>query len=198
MRVAEDQLAQSREDQEKTVRKQASQVTSWVERRPKGLVRVVENRSADPISSVQLDYEWTDPKATERLAEARADSLSDITDGGTAGGAWRKLLQEDSSSRETHTQVLLEETFLAVKSRYLGQIPPCSRVEVKPPVRDVGLRFTDSQKSHWLRTSEGELRPVTPDMAASESLALGYSRAGLLQAAPSEVIKFECGESERP
>ncbi|WP_051872318.1 hypothetical protein [Streptomyces sclerotialus] len=148
---------------------------------------------------MQLDYEWTDPKATERLATARTDTLSDIADGASVRDAWQKLHREGSSSLEpTYAQVLLEETFLAVKARYLGQIPPCSRVEVKPPVRDVDLRFIDSQGAHWLRTSEGVLRPGSPETDGNESLALGYSKVGLLQAAPSKVTKIECSETEKP
>ncbi|MGX1886832.1 hypothetical protein [Streptomyces sp. NPDC055287] len=201
VRTAEDQLAQSREDQEKAVQKQASLVMSWMEQRPGGLVRVLVNRSPEPIFSVQLDYEWIDPKATARLAKARphGDSLSDIANERSLRGAWEKLYRENSTSLEpTYTQVSLEEAFLVTKARYVGQLPPCSRVEVKPPVYDVDLRFVDSQGTHWLRTSEGALRPEEPETFSSASMAFGYIEAGLLQAALSKVTRIECGETEKP
>jgi hypothetical protein len=203
MRTAQDQLAQSREDQEKDVQRQASLVTSWVEQRPGGLLRVLVNRSSDPIFSVQLDYEWDDPKAAERMAKARPDdSLASIAKEQDLSGGWDRLYRQNhpslGSEVPTQTQVALEETFLAVKARHVGQIPPCSRVEVKTPVHKVDTHFIDSQGAIWVRTSEGALRPEKLEGFSDMSFAVGYSRAGLLPVAPPKVTKIECGEAGKP
>lgn len=198
VRTADDQLAQSREDQEKAAQKQASLVRSWVEQQPGGLIRVLENRSTDPIFSVQLDYEWNDPKAAARLAKAHpGDSLSAIAEEQSVVGDWRKLFRDGTAGQPTYTQIALEEMFLAAKARFVGQIPPCSRVEVKPPVADVDLLFIDTQGTRWVRTDRGVLRPEEPESFNDASMAREYSEAGLLQVAPPKVTKIECDGTEK-
>ncbi|WP_119582221.1 hypothetical protein [Streptomyces europaeiscabiei] len=205
MRTAQDQLAQSRDDQEKDVRKQASLVTSWVEQRPGGLVRVLVNKSSDPIFAVQLDYAWDDPKAAERMAKARpADSLASIAHAETMSGGWDRLLSENrvplgsSVPPPTEIQVALEESFLARKARHVGQIPPCSRVEVKTPVHNVDLHFLDSQGAVWVRTNEGALLPEKLEGFSDMSFVVSLSREGLLPVAPPKVTRVECGGTEKP
>ncbi len=219
-RTSKDQLAQSREEEAQARRKQASLVTSWVEQRPEGLVRIVVNRSPDPVFSVQLDYEWNDPKDAEAersaLQDHRGDTLSDIAEG--SRGGWDRLLRghEDVmadqelifpdgtrakvAKKKGLLEVYLEIMIRNARARYIGEIPPCTRVELKPPVRNVDLRFIDSRGKHWLRTSQGILRPSEPEPLSDASMTLAYSRDGILQAAPpkSKLTKIDCGESEKP
>ncbi|MFE9127792.1 hypothetical protein ACFYOF_20695 [Streptomyces sp. NPDC007148] len=140
-KVSQDQLQQSREDSERQLRVQASEVTYWTEW-PNGVRLHLVNRSPDPVTVVRLGFTTEDYHG--------GDSYSWVLDLPVLGPC---------------SELIYDET------KFKVYFPPASKspkvvkwLDVGDSFGDTDMRFADSNGHVWKRTA-GSLQR-TPSLYA--------------------------------